>query len=125
MTAIGSATKAMFNAIYKETYQRAKKWFTEHPDVEIAYWAKDEFLPFQSEYDTKLKFIKEHPEIENIDDHTLVKFDDDTLKLWHFCPRLRDGIADFYSSGICSGDGWTIMPDTLIDGNWVLLVQDK
>ena len=125
MTAIGSATKAMFNAISKETYYRAKKWFTEHPDVKTAYWAKDDFLPFQSDNDAKLKFVKEHPEIENIDEHTLVKFDDDTLKLWHFCPRLRDGIADFYTSGICSGNGWTVMPDSLIEDNWVLLVQDK
>lgn len=120
MTAIGSATKAMFNAVHEETYYRAKIWFEEHPDVEIAYWAKDTFLPFQSEYDAKLKFVKEHPEIENIDDHTLVKFDGDTLKLWHFCPRIRNGIADFYSSGICSGDGWVVIPDPLIDGNWIL-----
>lgn len=120
MTAIGSATKALFNAIHGETYYRAKMWFEKHSDVEIAYWAKDTFLPFQSEYDAKLKFVKEHPEIENIDDHTLVKFDGDTLKLWHFCPRLRDGIADFYSSGICSGDGWVVIPDPLIDGNWIL-----
>lgn len=125
MKAIGAATKAMFNAIGKETYHRAKKWFTEHPDIETVYWAKDDFLPFQSEYEAKLRFVKEHPEIENIDDHTLVKFDGDVLKLWHFCPRLRDGIADFYSSGICSGDGWTVAPDSLIEGNWVLLIQDK
>ena len=125
MTAIGSATKAMFNAISKETYNRAKLWFTEHPDVEIAYWAKDDFLPFQSEYDAKLKFVKEHPEIDNIDDHTMVKFDGDILKLWHFCPRLRNGIADFYSSGICSGDGWTVIPDPFIECNWILSVQDK
>ena len=125
MKAIGAATKAMFNAIGKETYHRAKKWFTEHPGIETVYWAKDDFLPFQSEYEAKLRFVKEHPEIENIDDHTLVKFDGDVLKLWHFCPRLRDGIADFYSSGICSGDGWTVAPDSLIDGNWVLLIQDK
>lgn len=119
----GSATKAMFNAISEETYYRAKEWFAEHPDVEKAYWAKDDFLPFQSDSDAKLKFVKAHPEIEDIDDHTLVKFDDDTLKIWHFCPRLRDGIADFYSSGICSGDGWVVMPDPLISDNWVVSVQ--
>lgn len=123
MTAIGSATKAMFNAICGDTCYRAKKWFSEHPDVEVAYWAKDDFLPLQSEHDDKLKFVKEHPEIENINDHTLVKFDGDTLKLWHFCSRLRDGIADFYASGICSGDGWTVTPDPIIEGNWVVLVQ--
>ena len=123
MTAAGNATKAMFNMICKDTYERAKKWFTDHPDVEKAYWAKDDFLPFQSDYDAKLKFVKEHPEIENIEDHTLVKFDGDTLKLWHFCPRLRDGIADFYSSGICSGEGWFVMPDPLISDNWI--VQTK
>lgn len=125
MKAIGSATKAMFNAISKETYYRAKKWFTEHPDVETAYWAKDDFLPFQSDYDAKLKFVKEHPEIENIDDHTLVKFEGETLVLDHFCPRLRDGIADFYSSGICSGENWFVMPDPIICDNWILWVQDK
>ena len=120
MTAIGSATKALFNAIHEETYYRAKKWFSEHPDVKVAFWAKDTFLPVQSDYDAKLKFVKEHPEIENIDDHTLVKFEDAILELWHFCPRLRDGIADFYSSGICSGDGWVIMPDPILEGNWIL-----
>lgn len=125
MTAIGSATKAMFNAIYKDTYYRAKRWFAEHPDVEIAYWAKDDFLPYQSSDEAKLKFVKDHPEIENIDDHTLVKFDGDTLILWHFCPRLRDGIADFYTSGICSGEGWSVIPDPLIPDNWVLQVLDK
>ena len=46
MTTIGAATKAMCNAICKDTYYRAKKWFSEHPDVEVAYWAKDDFLPF-------------------------------------------------------------------------------
>lgn len=120
MTAIGSATKAMFNAVREETYYRAKKWFSEHPDVKVAFWAKDTFLPVQSDDDAKLKFVKEHPEIENIDDHTLVKFEDTTLELWHFCPRLRAGIADFYSSGICSGDGWVIMPDPILEGNWIL-----
>lgn len=125
MTAIGSATKAMFNAISEDTYCRAKKWFAEHPDVEKAYWAKDDFLPFQASYDDKLKFVKAHPEIENIDDHTLVKFDEGTLKLWHFCPRLRDGIADFYTSGICSGDGWFVTPDPLIPDNWVLQAPGK
>lgn len=125
MKVIGSATKAMFNAICKDTYYRAKKWFTEHPDVDIAYWAKDDFLPFQSEYDAKLKFVKEHPEIEDIDGHTLVRFDMETgtLKLWHFCPRLRDGIADFYSSGICSGEGWFVTPDPAISDNWVVQSQ--
>ena len=115
----------MFNAISEYTYSRAKKWFTEHPDVKVAYWAKDDFLPLQSDHDAKLKFVKEHPEIENIDDHTLVKFEGGTLKLWHFCPRLRDGIADFYLSGICSGDGWTVTPDPIIEGNWVLLAQAR
>ena len=124
MTAIGSATKAMFNAICEDTCYRAKKWFSEHPDVKVAYWAKDDFLPVQSDNDVKLKFVKDHPEIENIDDHTLVRFDGGTLKLWHFCPRLRDGIADFYSSGICSGDGWTVTPDPIIEGNWILSSQD-
>ena len=123
MTAAGNATKAMFNMICKDTYERAKKWFADHPDVEKAYWAKDDFLPFQSDYDAKLKFVKEHPEIENIEDHTLIKFDGDTLKLWHFCPRLRDGIADFYSSGICSGEGWFVMPDPLISDNWIIQTQ--
>lgn len=123
MKAIGSATKAMFNAICEDTYYRAKRWFAEHPDVEIAYWAKDDFLPYQSSDEAKLKFVKDHPEIENIDDHTLVKFDGGTLKLWHFCPRLRDGIADFYTSGICSGDGWFVIPDPLIPDNWVLQKQ--
>lgn len=125
MTATGVATKAMFNAISKETYYRAKRWFSEHPDVEVAYWAKDDFLPFQSDNDSKLKFVKEHPEIENIDDHTLVKFDEGTLKVWHFCPRLRDGIADFYCSGIHSGNGWVVIPDHLIEGNWILLVSGE
>ena len=125
MTAIGAATKAMVNAICKDTYYRAKKWFSEHPDVEVAYWAKDDFLPFQSDNDLKFKFVKEHPEIENIDDHTLVKFDKGTLKVWHFCKKLRDGIADFYYSGIHSGDGWVATPDSLISGNWVLLTTGE
>lgn len=125
MKAIGSATKAMFNAICEDTYYRAKKWFAEHPDVDKAYWAKDDFLPYQSGYEAKLKFVKDHPEIENIDNHTLVKFDGGTLKLWHFCPRLRDGIADFYASGICSGEGWSVIPDPLIPDNWVVQTQGK
>ena len=126
MTFVGSATLAMFNTICKDTYYRAKRWFSEHPDVDVAYWAKDDFLPFQSDNDLKLKFVKEHPEIENIDDHTLVKFDEGTLKAWHFCPRLKAGIKEIYDDGIHSEDladvYYTIEPDA---DNYRIVVSHK
>lgn len=120
MTVLGSATKAMFNAICLDTYTRAKEWFNNHKDCYQAYWAKDDFLPVQSNYDAKLKFVKEHPEIEDINDHTLVHFENDILVLDHFCPRLREGIKDFYESGYCSGDGWVVEPDSSIKGNYIV-----
>lgn len=120
MTVKGSATKAMFNAICSDTCKRAKKWFEEHPDVKVAYWAKDDFLPYESDSNAKAEFVKEHPEIEDINDHTLICVDGETVRLWHFCPRLRDGIKDFYESGICSGNGWYVKPDTTIENNWIL-----
>ena len=123
MTAIGSATKAMFNAISNETWHRARDWFNAHPEEEFAYWAKDDFLPGSACLKSKVEFVKMHPEIEDIDDHTKVHFEGDTLVLDHFCPRLRAGIKDFYESGYCVGDGWTVEPDTGLLGNWILKIK--
>lgn len=122
MTVVGLATKAMFNLIAHDTYERAKEWFKEHPDVMFAYWAKDDFLSCEASEDSQECFLKAHPEIEDISDHTIVCFGNDTLSLFHFCPRLMNGIKDFYESGYCCGDGWTVEPDPSILGNYIVKV---
>ena len=110
----------MFNAISDYTWCRAKDWFNKHPDVKVAYWAKDDFLPYESDDAAKAEFVKKHPEVEDIEDHTRAHFEGDTLVLDHFCPRLRAGIKDFYESGYCTGEGWVVEPDPNLAGNWIV-----
>lgn len=122
MTDKGLATKAMFNTIAKDTKRRAKRWFNKHKDCVVAYWGKDDFLPFNATEREKQLFMEQHPEIEDLDDHTLLRFDNDTLVLWHFCPRIRNGIKDFYSEGINKGDGWLVLDDLVNLGNYIVYV---
>ena len=109
----GLATKAIFNALCKTTYTRAVEWFREHPEEEYAYWGKDEFLPGSASEQEKASFASRHPEVDDINDHTLIKLEGDTAVLWHFCPRLKEGIKDFYDSGYDVGKDcmWTVKPD--------------
>lgn len=111
MKEAGLATKAIFNALKRITYDRAKAWFKEHPEEEYAYWGKDEFLPGSASEQDKASFAERHPEVEDIDDHTLLRMEGDEAVLWHFCPRLKEGIKDFYEYGIDSGKGWKVELD--------------
>ena len=122
MTDKGQATIAMFNAIAKDTKRRARRWFKEHKDCVVAYWGKDDFLPYQSDYSAKREFMERHPEIEDLDDHTLLRFDNDTLVLWHFCPRIKNGIKDFYSEGVNKGNDWLVLDDLVNMGNYIVYV---
>lgn len=97
MTYHANALKAMFNALARDTYTRAKAWFQEHPEEPYCYWSKDEFILIKDKHNKAI--LDKHPEIENIDDHTTVYFEANVLTLRTFCPKLRAGIRELVSSG--------------------------
>ena len=109
------ATKIMFNQIAKDTFLRAKQWFKEHPEEPYCYWAKDDFIAIKDK--TNQAVLSKYPEIEDIDDHTIVEFDfdNDVMYLGKFCPKLKQSIYELYSSGVTQGDAngyhWGIVPD--------------
>ena len=112
LSAKGNATRVMLNAIIDETLDRVKQWFDEHSEEPYCYWAKDEFISIADKYN---KFILDkHPEIENIDDHTIVQYNKEAnvAKFSKFCPKLKEGIANMFENGVISGHGKEV--------NWVL-----
>ena len=113
MTTKGSATKAMFNAIAKDTSKRAKAWFADHPEEPYCYWARDEFISIEDRDNPEI--LARHPEIEDINDHTTVYLEKGLVVIRTFCPRLREGISDFYNDGVFSGEGWVVEPEL---DNW-------
>lgn len=121
MTIIGRATLAMIHAIVEETWDRIWNWFHQHPEAQFAYWGKDEFLSDKATDKEKQEFVKRHPEIDNLDDHTTVHILNDQIMLATFCPRLKAGIKEIYESGhtheINDGISWTITPD---DDNFII-----
>ena len=129
MTAKGNATKAMLNLMAKDTFHKAKEWFETYPDEPFCYWGKDhDFLPASATEQQKQDFMKRHPEIEDLNDHTIVQFDEFTQALYlsKFCPRLREGLRDILESGINSNtvDGfrWRIIPD---EGNFRVVCYEE
>lgn len=87
----GRACLAMFKAICKDSWDRYNKWFDENPHKEFCYWSKDEPIPPEGKHDKEL--LSKHPEIEDIDDHTIVERDGSMLVFTKFCPRMRDSIS--------------------------------
>lgn len=127
MTYRAAATKALFNSIPKDTFLRAKKWFQEHPEESYCYWAKDNFIAIKDKNNQAI--LSKYPEIEDIDDHTIVQWDSlsDTVFLSKFCPKLRQGIREMmdaeYMSNDVEGYHWVIMPDG--DNFKVLIYENK
>lgn len=103
MTFIGRATRAMFNTIADETYDRVFEWFKKHPEAQFAYWAKDEFLSDKATDDERKDFVARHKEIDDLNDHTTVIILNDTVILQTFCPRLKAGIKELFEDGIITG----------------------
>lgn len=126
MTTRGNATKAIFNAIAKETFLRAQKWFREHPEEPFCYWAKDDFIKIADKENKQL--LDAHPEIEDINDHTIVQFDllTDTVYLSKFCPKLRAGLQDMVNAGYfentIDGYHWRVFHD---DGNFKVMCYEE
>lgn len=129
MTYRAAATKALFNSIPKDTFLRAKKWFQEHPEEPYCYWAKDEFIAIKDK-DNK-SILDKHPEIEDINDHTIVEFNLDTnvACLSRFCPKLKQGIQELYDSGYKSNDvdgiHWLITPVINTDNYKLTAYENK
>ena len=88
---------SLLNFIVEDTFNRANRWFDEHPNDYFCYWAKDTFLSEKDKKDnSKLeKFLKEHKEIDDIDDHTIVERIDNMIVLSRFCPRLKEMIREY------------------------------
>lgn len=129
MTYRAAAVKSMFNAIAKESFERAKVWFEQHPNEPYCYWSKDDFIAIKDK-DNKA-ILDAHPEIEDIDDHTIVQWDplSNTVFLSRFCPKLKQGIKALLDTGCHDGnvDGmrWSILPDVDNNNFKVLCYEDK
>lgn len=117
----GRAVKVMFDFICAETYEKTKKWFQENPDEPYCYWSKDEFIHIRDKENQEL--LARHPEIEDINDHTIVEFHDGKVFMHSFCPKLRESLSAMYEGGISEnvayGIHWWIEPDPDRDGNWL------
>lgn len=87
----GIACIAMFKAICADTYSRYMKWFDDHPEETWCYWSKDE--PIRPADRDNEELLAKHPEIEDIDDHTVVRRERDVLVFSKFCPRMRKSLA--------------------------------
>lgn len=115
MTVTGRATLAMVHMLAEQTWDRIWDWFHQHPEAQFAYWGRDEFLSDKATAIEKEEFVKRHPEIDNLDDHTTVHILNDQVILATFCPRLRAGIKEMYDEGVThgvtNGISWMIKPD--------------
>ena len=115
MTVTGRATLAMIHMLAGQTWDRIWDWFHQHPEAQFAYWGRDEFLSDKATAIEKEEFVKRHPEIDNLDDHTTVHILNDQVILATFCPRLRAGIKEMYDEGVThgvtNGISWMIKPD--------------
>ena len=87
----GVACMAMFRAIAVDSWKKYNDWFDEHPEEPYCYWSKDE--PIHPDDKDNKELLAKHPEIEDIDDHTIVERKGDSLKFSKFCPRLRKSIG--------------------------------
>lgn len=121
MNVKGNAVKSMFDYVCSETYARTKKWFSEHPDEPYCYWAKDDFIPIAQKENKDL--LAQHPEIEDINDHTIVEFHDNKVLMHSFCPKLRESLSAMAEGGVTEntayGIHWWIEPDPDRPGNWL------
>ena len=112
LSAKGNATRVMFNSIVDETLERVEQWFELNPKEPYCYWAKDEFISIADK--NNIDILSRHPEIEDIDDHTIVQWNNEAevVRLSRFCPKLREGLADMYENDVVHGHGKTC--------NWAL-----
>ena len=126
MTITGRATLAMFHAIAEDTWNRIWEWFHAHPEAQFAYWGSNELLSDKATETEREEFIKRHPEIDDLNDHTTLHILNDQIILATFCPRLKAGVKELYDEGIISetNDGitWVIAPD---GDNYMITVSKK
>lgn len=124
MTITGRATLAMIHAIIEDTWDRVWDWFHQHPEAQFAYWGKDEFLSDKATDKEKQEFVKRHPEIDDLNDHTTVHILNDQIMFATFCPRLKAGIKEIYESEytheIYNGISLTVTPD---NDNFIVTVS--
>lgn len=119
--------KVILDIMALSTFKRVKEWFQKNPDEPYCYWAKDNFIAIKDK--DNIEILKAHPEIDDIDDHTIVQWDSysDTVFLSKFCPKIRQGIRALADSGCLSNDidgcHWAILPDE--DNFKVLIYENK
>lgn len=122
----GHAVKAMFNAIDDLTRERIVTWFKEHDEDPWAYWARDEFLPYNAEQLDREQFVERHKDEfqEDLDEHTRVCYDPllRQAEVFHFCDRLLDGLGQMYDEGHTKGAIWELVKDG--DNYRVLLPEE-
>ncbi len=87
------ACMAVFKAICRETVDKYWAWFREHPGEPYCYWSADEPIAIRDKDNEEL--LAKHPEIEDIDDHTTVRPDGDSLVFKDFCPKLRRAVGAY------------------------------
>lgn len=124
MTARAHAVYTIFNHLTDSTYERANRWFKEHPNEPYCYWAKDEFIAIKDKDNQEL--LKQHPEIDDINDHTMIKPRPDGRGniLYGFCPDLKQSIKELVAAGVTSGMTdtglyWRIELDPERPGNYI------
>jgi hypothetical protein len=114
MTSKAAAMKATLDSTIRSAFDRAKKWFKEYPDEPFCYWAKDVFISIADKDNKAL--LNSHPEIDDINDHTIVEFDvhNNTLYLSKFCPKLRQALKEMFEadcrSNTADGIRWSVFP---------------
>ena len=97
-----------------KTFDRAIEWFQGNPNEPYCYWAEDSFISI-ADKDNK-QVLEAHPEIEDINDHTIVEVDlsNNVVYLSKFCPRFKKAFTELYNSGETSGKeddlSWDLVP---------------
>lgn len=124
MTPRANAVKTVFSLLTDDVYERTQVWFKEHPNEPFAYWARDTYIAIKDKDNKEL--LAQHPEIENINDHTMLKPrpDGKGTILYGFCPDLKKSVAELMDAGCANGMTdkgiyWWVRQDPERDGNFI------
>lgn len=121
----GIACRALFKVIAKDTYDRYREWFRQHPEEPWCYWSKDEPIMIKDHDNADL--LAKHPEIEDIDDHTTVRVEDGAVIMRDFCPRMRAPLESMLGGKdeyLIESDGYSVL--TTRDGyNYKVTVRKE
>lgn len=115
LTIVGRATKIILDTECERTYIRAMEFFNNNPNELSAFWGKDEFLKGSATEEEKTAFVKKHPEIEDIHNHTSITRLGNMIILGTFCPRLYAGIKELYDNGYTRNNNYDICMDSDIN----------